>query len=24
VTMPYRGGKPTLLVKRASDPSWSL
>jgi hypothetical protein len=24
VTVPYRGGKPTVLVKRASDPSWSL
>jgi Tol biopolymer transport system component len=24
VTMPYTGGKPTVLVKKASDPDWSL
>jgi hypothetical protein len=23
VTMPYRGGKPTLLVRKAFDPDWS-
>ena len=23
VTMPYRGGKPTVLVRRASFPDWS-
>jgi hypothetical protein len=23
VTMPYAGGKPTVLVKRASDPDWT-
>lgn len=24
VTMPYRGGKPKVLVRHASDPDWSL
>jgi Tol biopolymer transport system component len=24
VTMPYRGGKPKVLVKRATEPDWSL
>ena len=23
VTMPYRGGKPKVLVRRATDPDWS-
>jgi hypothetical protein len=23
VTMPYRGGKTTVLVRRAFDPDWS-